>query len=186
MLFQIVMQHPEALPTIISRTPVWVGGLLVGLVLLGLSQVKTRQASLTRLLITPTVMTILALYSMVSAFGANGQLTGVLSMWTVATGATLLLLARLPVPRGTRYDLQRKQFHLAGSWVPLVMILGIFLTKYIVGIETAMDPSLSRDPVFALTVSGLYGAFSGVFIARTLRLVRMALSHKNSAALPAV
>lgn len=182
MLIQIAANHPEILPTIVSRTPVWVWGLLAGLVALGLSQAKARQASLTRVLMTPIAMTVLALYGVVSVFGAEGQIAGVLAMWSLSAGTTLVMLSRLAAPAGTRYDSNSKQFYLVGSWVPMVMILCIFLTKYIVGVETAMEPTLSRDPAFALTVSALYGAFSGVFIARTLRLLRLASPAVNKTA----
>jgi hypothetical protein len=159
---------------IVSRTPVWVWGLLTGLVALGLSHAVDRRASLTRVLIMPVAMTVMALFGVVSAFGSAGQLAGVLVLWALSVAASVAILSRGSAPAGTHYDSALKQFHLAGSWVPLALILCIFMTKYVVGIETAMDTTLTSTPSFALGVTALYGVFSGVFVARALRLLRLA------------
>ena len=52
--------------------------------------------------------------------------------------------------------------------------LGIFLTKYIVGVELALQPALEHDTGVALQVAVLYGVFNGVFTARAARLWRLA------------
>lgn len=52
-------------------------------------------------------------------------------------------------------------------------MMGIFFTKYVVSVQIAMHPSLADDRVFALCVGALYGAFSGIFAARGLRLWRL-------------
>ena len=58
--------------------------------------------------------------------------------------------------------------------MPLALIVGIFLTKYFVGVELAMQPTLARDGTFALQISALYGVFNGLFAARALRMWRLA------------
>ena len=55
------------------------------------------------------------------------------------------------------------------------LIAGIFLVKYVVGVELAMAPRLMQDTQYALTVAGLYGAFTGIFVGRAARLWRLAL-----------
>jgi uncharacterized protein YneF (UPF0154 family) len=75
-------------------------------------------------------------------------------------------------------------FTLPTSWVPLLLILGIFLTKYIVGVELAMRPALARDDQYTLVVSVIYGLFSGIFIGRAARLWRLALRSASVPALP--
>jgi hypothetical protein len=64
--------------------------------------------------------------------------------------------------------------------VPLTLFMGIFITKYAVGISIGMQASLARDVNFALAVSTLYGAFSGIFLARAARLWHMALQQTNA------
>ena len=58
--------------------------------------------------------------------------------------------------------------------------MGIFFTKYAVGVSIGMQPALAHDTSFALTVSTLYGAFSGIFMARTAKLWRLALGQSLS------
>jgi hypothetical protein len=67
-----------------------------------------------------------------------------------------------------------------GSVVPLLIILGIFLTKYGVGVEMAINPNAARNAQFVVSVAVLYGAFNGIFLARSLRLLRL-MWHKRTA-----
>ena len=57
--------------------------------------------------------------------------------------------------------------------MPLALILGIFMTKYVVGVELAMQPQLALEPRYALTVGLLYGVFTGLFVGRAFRLARL-------------
>jgi hypothetical protein len=67
-------------------------------------------------------------------------------------------------------------------------MLGIFTTKYAVGVTTAMHPLLAQSSSFALPCAALLGAFSGVFAARTVRLLRLMnnSSAGHTTALPVV
>lgn len=173
MLLQLITQHPEAIPTILRNTPVWVGGLFAALVALGLSQVRDRQVSLTRVSITPVAMTVFSAWGVASAFGSNAQLGTVLALWLGITIAVAALVAS--GSSNARYDATARSFALPGSYLPMALILGIFLTKYAVGVELAMNPRQAADPTFALGVAALYGVFSGVFTGRTARLWKQAL-----------
>ncbi|MBK9574434.1 MAG: hypothetical protein IPO43_17780 [Rhodoferax sp.] len=42
----------------------------------------------------------------------------------------------------TRYDSWTQRFTLPRSWVPLLLILGIFVTKFAVGAATGLQPGL--------------------------------------------
>ena len=144
---------------------------LIGLVVLGLLQTRARKAKLARVVTLPVAMGGLSLYGTVSAFGHS---PAVLLAWALALGAVVAISLRQSAPATARYHASRREFDLPGSWVPMVLILGIFLTKYAVGVATAMQPALRADPAFALPVAVLYGVFSGVFAGRTLGLLRLA------------
>jgi len=58
-------------------------------------------------------------------------------------------------------------------------MMGIFFTKYAVGVTLALQPALARDLPVALALSAVYGAFSGVFLARAARLWRLVLAHER-------
>jgi drug/metabolite transporter superfamily protein YnfA len=177
MLIQLISQHPQALGTIVKSTPTWVWGLLGGLLLLGASQLRTQTRTQQRVVILPITMFGLALYGMTSAFYSSGRFGAVIAVWLLAYAVATALVTRLPAPGGTVYNPASGQFTVPGSAVPMALILGIFLTKYIVGVELAMQPALASDPAFALTVALLYGAFSGIFAGRTLRLLRLVPRH---------
>ena len=56
----------------------------------------------------------------------------------------------------------------------MALMMAIFVTRYIVGVTLAMAPQLTSDPATAAIVSSVYGALSGVFIGRLVRLLRAA------------
>ena len=163
----------QIISQIISHTPTWVFALFAALLALGLSQLRTRTASLARVTVMPVAMLLLAVSGVVSAFGFGVE--GWLALLVWATGAVLVgrWVALSKNPAGTGYDPVLKQFALPGSVVPLVLIMGIFCTKYAVGVTLVFHPELAQHEAFALVVSGLYGVFSGIFAARALRLWRL-------------
>ena len=173
MLIEIATHQPQMLVSIVRNTPPWVWGLLAVLLALGLGQLRTREAGLARVLLMPLGMAAYSVYGLASAFG--GHPAGTLGAWLLAAllvaGASLLW--RPQAPAGVRYYAGQARFHLPGSGVPLLLILGIFFTKYIVGVELALQPALARDTVFTLQVAALYGLFNGVFLARAARLWRL-------------
>ena len=173
MLIQMLVHQPQMLGPVLMHTPTWVWGLLATLTALGLSQARDRSASLARIALLPISMTALALWGTVSAFGGSTQFGPVLLAWLTAAVAALAAVAPFAPPAGTRYDPATRSFSLPGSWVPLLLILGVFLTKYVVGVELAMQPSLAHDGQYTLVVGTLYGAFSGLFSGRTIRLWRL-------------
>jgi hypothetical protein len=181
MLIQLLIAHPQALGSVIQRTPGWVWGLLAALLLLGLSQLRTRSVSARRMAIMPVVMTGLSLWGMVSAFGHSPLFGYVLLVWLAGVAAMLGLLALQNPPAGSAYDAARRRFTVPGSGLPLLLILAIFLTKYIVGVDLAMQPDLARDGQYTLAIGALYGLFSGTFAGRTARLWRAAAARPASA-----
>ena len=175
MLIQMLIDQPRMLGPILTRTPPWVWGLLAAVVLLGLSQARARSVSLARVGVLPAAMTALSVWGTASAFGSSPQFISVLFAWFAAMALAVAVAALMAPAAGARYDLASRSFVLPGSWVPLLLILGIFLTKYVVGVELAMRPGLALDADYARVTGALYGLFSGTFIGRAARLWRLAL-----------
>lgn len=177
MLINMVVHQPQSLIQVVAHTPYWVWGLLAALVGLGASQLRDRSAGLRRILLVPVGMAVFSAAGVVSAFGASGQTAAqAVGAWLLAAAVitALALWFQPTAPESTRYTSSARSFHIPGSAMPLALILGIFLTKYFVGVELAMQPSLARDASFALQISALYGVFNGLFAARALRLWRLA------------
>jgi hypothetical protein len=158
---------------IITHTPLWIWALLAGLLVLGWSQTKQRQASLIRITIMPLVMIGLSLYGTISVFGSASI---IVVTWLLSVLLSLSIFMSVSDKSGIHYDQAKHQFTLPGSWIPMVLILSIFITKYIVGFMTAMQPNLTQQLNFTLACTVIYGLFSGVFLARAAILWRIALN----------
>jgi len=176
MLVQLVTHHPEAIGPILRQTPTWVWGLLAALLALGAMQLRDRRQSLLRVSLMPVAMTLFSAWGTLSAFGGSPLLGQALVVWAVAAALVFALLARGRA--AARYDAATRSYDLPGSAVPLALIAGIFLVKYGVGVELTMAPQLLHDTQYALTVAGLYGAFTGIFLGRAVRLWRLALPRR--------
>ena len=157
---------------ILLHTPRWVFFLFAALLVLGLSQLAGRQAGLRKVSILPLAMLGLSFYGVVSAFA--GQPWAVLGWLVALTGAAAAVSSR-PLPQGTAYEPATRMFALPGSATPLALMMGIFFTKYAVGVALVMSPALGQQAGFAWAISALYGALSGVFLGRAMRLWRLAL-----------
>lgn len=168
-------QPPQGTPMIaqiLINTPLWVWGLLAALLALGFSQTRSRTAGLARVALLPLGLGAFSLYGTISAFGTSPT---VLGSWLATAVLLVLVVNQLALPAGARYDSATRQFQLPGSWVPMALIMGIFLTKYAVGVSLVMHPELKVHANFSLAIGTLYGVFSGIFAGRAIRLIRLVL-----------
>jgi hypothetical protein len=175
MLIQMLIARPQMIGPILAGTPTWVWFLLAGLLGLGISQLKTRTMSAIRAFIMPVAMTGLSLWGTISAFSHSAIYGYVLLTWAVAAVVLAAVVGSISPPAGTGFNPQDRTFTVPGSWVPLALIMGIFLVKYMVGVEVAMNPGLAHDSTYSLTYGAIYGVFSGIFTGRSIRLARLAL-----------
>lgn len=158
---------------IVAHTPPWVFGLLIGLLVLGLQQTRNRQVNRGLAYVLPVGMVILSLVGVTSNFGA--QLLSV-SLWLAGLCAMALIGYQwLPV-KNLRYLAESNRFYIPGSWIPLVVILAIFFTKYSVAVLYALANPLTTQAAFMPVLCVVYGGFSGYFVARALCLVRASRS----------
>lgn len=156
---------------ILSHTPTWVFVLFALLLWAGTTQLVTRRVRLGRVAGIAIGMGLFGAYGVVSAFPASLL---ALPLALLAGAATATVVARRPVPQGTRYDADHRRFVLPGSAVPLALMMGLFAVKYTVGVTLALQPSAAAQAAFVIGVSVLYGAFGGTFAGRALRLVALA------------
>lgn len=170
---------------ILIHTPLWVFALFLLLLWLGMRQLLTNQMKLSRVTLLPLAMIGLSLYGVASAFGQPQAGPRALAGWAVGVALLATIVLLRPLPAGVRYDAASRRFTMPGSAVPLALMMGIFFTKYAVGVKFALDPALAHDAGVALVVGTLYGAFSGTFAARAVRLWRLALRSEQAGALNA-
>lgn len=179
MLLQLVANHPQAVVPILRGTPVWVWGLFAGLLVLGISQLRDRTASLARVSLMPVAMTTLSVWGTFSALSRSPHVATAILAWVLAATLAFALLARGRA--AGRYDAARRLYALPGSVVPLLLIMGVFLVKYVVGVDLAMEPQLVQNAPYVLCIAALYGAFTGLFVGRASRLWRLSLQPAGAA-----
>ncbi len=162
------------LQQILTHTPIWVWGILAFLLYRGLVAGTDREMTLKTVFVIPLVMLGLSLQGIVSGFGA-GSIGSVpaLAAWFLAAVAGTLLAAYTFDRAGVRVDPLRRTIFQRGSWMPLLLMMGIFCTKYAVGVALALQPALAQHPRFALGVCALYGLFNGIFFGRMWRVVTL-------------
>jgi len=154
---------------ILRDAPFWVWGVLLALLVLGLAQARDRKVSSILILVMPASMIPLSLYGVVASFGVS---PGALGAWTIGLGLALTLNALLRLgPRGVRYDAIDARFEVPGSWVPLVLMLTIFSTRFVFAATTAINPSIVGAPIFIACASGILGFCSGLFLSRAIRVL---------------
>lgn len=181
MLYDILLHHPEAFFAMVRRTPLWVWALLAGLVALGASQLRDRTASVLRVSLVPVGMSAFSAWGIWSAFGHTPISAEVLTVWIGVAVAVTAAVA--PGRAAATYDASRREYRIPGTVIPLLLIVGIFMTKWMVGVQLAIVPRLVAEAGFALPVAALYGMFTGLFAGRAARLWRLAL--RTDAAVPA-
>lgn len=155
---------------ILANTPLWVWGLLLALIALGLTQWQTRVLTLRRATVLPATMVVLSVVGTVSAFPSRPI---ALAFWAISSALVVAAMRQRPVS-GATFDPVTARLTVVGSPGPLLLILGIFLLRYAVGVLLAMLPELASNSGFAAVVAALYGAVSGIFVARAANIRALA------------
>jgi hypothetical protein len=163
---------------IVQHTPTWVWGLFVALLAFGLSQARARSVSLTRMTVLPLVLLALSFSGVVSTFS---HATIAILAWAIGVTAAIALGRRFVTVRGASWSAETGLLHVPGSWLPLVLMLALFLIKYGVGITLAMNHAMAADTAFGACCGLAYGSFSGLFAARALGLRSLASTRVVSA-----
>ncbi len=165
---------PGWLEMIITYTPPWVFGLLVGLVLLGLMQVRQRQVAVKWVFIAPVCLLIMGLTGTLMDLGVSLFSLG---PWLLAAAA--VSLARRHHSQPIPFDPASGKLTLPGSWVPLLVILLIFSLRYLLGMLKGLQWPHLHNPQFITSLSAALGACSGYFLADILRY-RQAFKRRNT------
>lgn len=148
---------------IITNTPIWVFILFFFLVFLGLAQTRDKEISIKRVFILPLIMLLLSLAGLFTAFGIN---IISISFYLLALSFAIVLNIYLKLPRNSIYKKEEKIFFIKGSFIPFFIIMAIFFTKYFVGVVSARELSFINSLSYIITISSLYGFYSGMFFGR--------------------
>ena len=167
---------------ILVHTPRWVFVLFFLLVYLGVKQFVARSVAFWSASLLPLAFLGLSSYGVVSGFPAQPL---ALLAWALAVALASVAVITSELPASTAYDARSRRFSLPGSPVPLVLMMGIFFTKFAAGVTLAAAPQMAQELSFALPIAAMYGAFSGVFLGRAMRLWKLAMGSAPGASQPA-
>lgn len=157
---------------ILHNTPIWIWLVLAALLAFGLVQTRRRRPPRALVFLLPAIMIALSLYSLRASFGWQVDALG---SWAIGVLAAFVLNgAVFRSPTGIGYDGVARTFDIPGSWIPLLLMMTIFCTRFVIGVTTAISPSAVAEPNFIRAVCALLGLCSGLFAARALRITQAA------------
>ncbi len=154
---------------IVTHTPLWVWGLLALLVARGLVMARPREARPGTFIVMPAILLAFGLQGLIARYDPSGQ---VLGAWLGAFCLGVLLAWPSLAPSSVRRTEGR--IAVAGSFVPLVLILGIFLVRYVSEVALAKNPDLARLDWFGPAMAAASGIASGAFAGRAARILWLA------------
>ena len=154
---------------ILSHTPIWVYGLFFVLLGFGLIQMRTRTVSKIPALLLPVGMIALSLAGINSSFGLR---TIPPAAWGMAM--VIATVVGYAFFRDTRIHCEATggKFLIPGNWVPLVVMMAIFFSKYVYAVMHAFDAEIISTPMFIGALSAVY--LSGYFSSRAVNLIALA------------
>jgi hypothetical protein len=166
----------NAILQILYFTPTWVFGLGAGLTAFGLMQLRTRRVPLWLALLLPVAMLILSLSGVLQYVDLWWQ---ALAAWLLGVAAASALGLATMRREAAAYDASSRKLTIAGSWVPLLVILGIFCVRYAMGVARGMQLEIVHSPTAQMTISLVLGALSGIFAARGLFFWRVQATSRS-------
>ncbi|WP_426212520.1 DUF6622 family protein [Massilia sp. TWP1-3-3] len=150
---------------ILSHTPLYVWAILALLIYRGIVALRDREMAVRKMFIIPVIMLALSLQDIVAKFG-----TGLLPLSAWAGGALVMtLLVWKLSSAGISAGADAGNVRVHGSWVPLVLMMAIFCTKYATAVTLAVEPHAKGNALFSTVVCVLFGVFNGYFLGRLAR-----------------
>ena len=158
----------NTLIAILDHTPTAVWAVLAVLVLVGLRQTRTQTLSSGRVWLVPLVAGVASLAGALRGFAGAGELlTG--ACWAIGAALGFAANRSLDLPRRVVANADGS-FTIGGSLAPLVLLVTIFLVRYVTNVALAIQPSLANAPAAAALVAIAYGFTAGLLAARSRRI----------------
>ncbi len=152
-----------------SNLPTWIYVLLATLLWLGYTQTKTRHISRLRITVLPIIFLGLSLYSVMHVPHA---LVAALVAWGIGIRLAFRLNDRINYGKGVSMDADREHYVVPGSWLPLMLMMSVFVVRFIQGYLVGSH-TIDPDSFYTITVSALVsGTISGTFLARAVQIFK--------------
>jgi hypothetical protein len=159
---------------ILSYTPIWVYATFFVLLAFGLIQTRTRTVRKLPALLMPAGMIALSLAGIYTSFGFA---TLPLAAWGVALASSTVVGYTFFRDTRVHYTAPDGSFFIPGNWVPLIVMMAIFVTKYVYAVMHAYNAEGIATPMVIGALSAVYGLLSGYFSSRAVNLIKLAQSE---------
>lgn len=163
-----------------AHIPVWVFAVLALLLGLGLMQARTR-------LVAPALIRAVAFgllaYSLWGVVSSFGLLASVVTAWLAGVGVSAVLGRTALSPRGLSHDAATDKVRVPGSWLPLVLLMGIFGLKFAVGYAAGTGAPIAAGSPASAAIALSLGLLSGAFFARAHAVVAVAAAARRESQL---
>lgn len=153
----------QLLLEILYRTPGWAWAILCALLFLGWRQSRARVVGSVRIMLLPAMLLVLSFVGMGRQFG--WQIVAVLT-WLLTLAAGYALGVWMGWPRLSRWMAHKQAYEVPGSWVPLGLMLCLYLAQFSAGVVRARHLPVGASVGFILLISTSYGLCSGLFVSR--------------------
>lgn len=122
---------------IITKTPLFVWPLLAVLLLGGLKASKSSEVPIRMLLLIPSIFLGWSLFSFFGKYGTN--LLAIL-FWLLCFAMGFFIGFLHMQKLKLRFDRKKKEVEMPGSWIPLMLSMSIFISKFLIGMISSMIP----------------------------------------------
>lgn len=163
---------------IFTHTPIWVWALLAFLVQRGYVMSQDRQLSVRKACLLPVIMLAWSVYGVVQL----GDISLVVA-YSIVCVAIAGLRLKLTGKFAQSYDATTQMLTVKGSWLPMLVILAIFLGKYVYNIALAMQPGLQQSTQFVWVCQLLFALASGYFLANLMQTITAITQVKQATVL---
>jgi len=147
---------------IITKIPVFVWPLFAILLLGGLKARNANAVPIAVLLLIPSIFFGWSLFSFFGKYGTNPL---AILFWLLCLGLGFLIgflhMQRLSL----QFNRQKKKVEMPGSWIPLMLSMSIFTSKFSIGMMSSMMPHLNGSLLF-LGIELFSAIILGIFAGR--------------------
>lgn len=154
----------------LMHIPLWVFAVLALVLALGVSQTRSREVTPGR---SATIAAAMVAYSLWGACSAFGLAWMPLAAWVAGMALALVPVQGWASAGGLVAVPERGTVLVSGSWRSMVLILGIFSVKFLLGFATGMGVPVSGASLAAALAALALGWCSGGFAARARDVLRV-------------
>lgn len=151
--------------SIIHGTPIWVWFLFGYLLYRGITGLKARTMTMSRIFLVPGIFLFLSLQNIVSRMCSCFNSTA-LAIYTLLLSLGILIGWLLVRHMKITVDKKRHLIAMPGSTLMLVLTILIFGIKYFFGYMKAANPEIMASTFAITTYAGISGLIAGIAIGR--------------------